>query len=226
LNTMVSLAAVFSLQSKFEEALKLREEVLAIQCRVLGSTHPDTVASMNRLAWMLATCKGSNVRDGQRAVQLAEEVAAATSRAKANYMDTLAAAYAEVGDFPKAISVQQECLALPDPEHFREGYEARLLLYQSGSPFRQEPFFGRSRRARDSAPYLKVDGEVPHLSSASFPSVKPPPSGPFIRGHPSSVPLPPGLRRRGPRLKTFLKFPVQTVPDFRLKRLERPKPAV
>jgi hypothetical protein len=53
-------------------------------------------------------------------------------------LDTLAAAYAEVGDFTKAISVQQESIALlsAGESNKRSEFESRLRLYQSGRPYR------------------------------------------------------------------------------------------
>src|SRR5262249_18001928 len=61
-------------------------------------------AALNGLAWALATCVDSAVRDGPAAVDLAEKAVAATNRKDANMLDTLAAAYAEVGRFSDAAS--------------------------------------------------------------------------------------------------------------------------
>ena len=105
--------------------------------RVLGPQHPATLAAINSLAWLLATCLDSKVRDGQTALRLAEEVVAATGRTNAKDLDTLAAAHAELRQFDKAVSVQQEAIALLDAEQNKQSFESRLRLYQSGSPVRE-----------------------------------------------------------------------------------------
>jgi tetratricopeptide (TPR) repeat protein len=74
-------------------------------------TNDGNVGILNNLAWLLATCPDADVRDGRRAVTLAENVVERTERKSANYLDTLAAAYAEVRRFDDAVRVQQEALA-------------------------------------------------------------------------------------------------------------------
>jgi hypothetical protein len=113
------------------------DHVLTQVRTVLGPQHPAAVAALNSLAWLLATCLDSKVRDGQTALRLAEEVVAATGRTNANYLDTLAAAHAELRQFDKAVSVQQEAIALLDAQQNKQGFESRLRLYQSGSPVRE-----------------------------------------------------------------------------------------
>jgi cytochrome c-type biogenesis protein CcmH/NrfG len=49
----------------------------------------------------------------------------------------LAAAYAETGDFEKAIATQREVIELT-PSEQRIDVEERLKLYQSGTPFHRE----------------------------------------------------------------------------------------
>jgi len=61
----------------------------------------------------------------------------ATSRTNAMYLDTLAAAYAEVGQFTNAVRVQKEAIALLEDPKEKEDYESRLRLYQAGSPVRK-----------------------------------------------------------------------------------------
>jgi tetratricopeptide (TPR) repeat protein len=95
---------------------------------------------MNALAWFYATSPDPTLRNGEKAVRIAEKSVAETSRNDANILDTLAAAYAEVGDFPKAISVQKEAIALLAGEEKRKSGEflERLNLYESGQPYHEE----------------------------------------------------------------------------------------
>ena len=59
---------------------------------------------LDELAWLLATYPDSKSRDGAEAVRLAERACDLTERRILALLDTLAAAYAETGDFPRAIS--------------------------------------------------------------------------------------------------------------------------
>jgi len=55
-------------------------------------------------------------------------------------LDTLAAAYAELGQFDRAVEVQREAIALLDPEQTNKekGYESRLRGYESGIPLHEQ----------------------------------------------------------------------------------------
>ena len=95
------------------------------------------LGALNGLAWFLATCPYPELRDGPAAISLAEKAAASTDRENPSILDTLAAACAEAGDFPKAISVQREAIALLQTEKARTDYSSRLRLYESNSPCRE-----------------------------------------------------------------------------------------
>jgi tetratricopeptide (TPR) repeat protein len=94
--------------------------------------------AQNDIAWRLATYPDPEIRDGRGAVTYAEKAVAATSRANASYLDTLAAAHAEAGDFVKAVAVQKEAMALMRTEAEKQGYTSRLKLYESGLPYREQ----------------------------------------------------------------------------------------
>jgi len=95
--------------------------------------------AQNGLAWLLATCPEDAVRDGPRAVALAEPIVAAVPR-DAVYLNTLAAAYAEVARFEDAVATQEEAIGnLPPGHHLHEPYVERLRTYQDARPWRQSP---------------------------------------------------------------------------------------
>jgi hypothetical protein len=71
----------------------------------------DPVA-LNNLAWSLATGVETNIRDGARAVELAERACELTRYRNVVMVSTLAAAYAKASQFDKAISTGQEACAL------------------------------------------------------------------------------------------------------------------
>ena len=73
--------------------------------------YPDYTAVANGLAWLLATCPDPIFRDGAQAIRYAEQACRDTHWKNPAYLDTLAAAYAEHGDWNKAIWWQERSLA-------------------------------------------------------------------------------------------------------------------
>ena len=91
----------------------------------------------NDYAWLLSTSQEQALRDGDVALDFAQR-AVAQSPSPA-YLDTLAAAYAESGNYPDAIDTQQQALALIDEVDSEEAKALRdhLVVYQSGKPWRE-----------------------------------------------------------------------------------------
>jgi tetratricopeptide (TPR) repeat protein len=73
---------------------------------------PDGVALKNMLAITLAAAPDASLRDGPRALRLAEEVCQATEYKNPQALDTLAAALAEVGRFDEAARTARQAEAL------------------------------------------------------------------------------------------------------------------
>jgi len=94
--------------------------------------------SLNDLAWFLATAGTAGIRDGTGALAIAEKIMAATGRKKAAYLDTLAAAYAETGQFTNAVSVQNEAIGFESDERVKKGLVRRLKLYETNSPYHEQ----------------------------------------------------------------------------------------
>ena len=92
----------------------------------------------NAVAWDLATNPDPKLRDGQRAVELAENAVAAENRKNPQILDTLAAAYAEIGKFTNAVRVEQEAMALLKDEPAKMDFAVRLDLYRSNIPCRDD----------------------------------------------------------------------------------------
>lgn len=93
--------------------------------------------ALNDYAWLLATSKFDGIRNGILAVDQASRAVASIENAA--YLDTLAAAYAEVGDFTEAIAVQQRAIAsiTEDEADLRGELEVRLEYYQRSQPWRE-----------------------------------------------------------------------------------------
>lgn len=88
----------------------------------------DDPGALNEAAWILATSKHSAVRSGDSALQYAQKAVAGESSEQsdgkdlASYLDTLAAAYAELGRFDEAVATQTQAVELA-AQH-AEGAEA------------------------------------------------------------------------------------------------------
>jgi len=94
------------------------------------------------LAWLKATCPEDKFRDGARAVALAAQASVLTNWKNSDVLDTLAAAYAEKGDFEAAIKWENEAIEFKLKswsEKTTEDERARLELYKVGKPYRQTP---------------------------------------------------------------------------------------
>ena len=101
---------------------------------------PRSVATLNALAWVLATHPDDAIRNGAEAVKLAERACELSEGKVARYWGTLDAAYAEAGRFDDAIKTAEKAKALADASQQREISEAaekRLALYHQGKSFHQ-----------------------------------------------------------------------------------------
>ena len=102
---------------------------------------PGNPETPKNLAWLLATCPVDEIRDGAKAVELAEGLCEASQYRIPIMLDTLAAAYAEVGKFPEAVATVTQALDLVRPQQgsFAEGLRRRLELYKADKPYRERP---------------------------------------------------------------------------------------
>lgn len=93
--------------------------------------------ALNDYAWLLATSKFDGIRNGILALDQARRAVASIESAA--YLDTLAAAYAEVGNFTEAVAVQERAIAsITDSEtDLRGELEIRLAYYQRSQPWRE-----------------------------------------------------------------------------------------
>jgi len=121
------------------------EKALAIQ--------PDDPGVLNNLAWLLATSPDEAIRDGQRAIELATKACEITTWKQPHIISTLAAGYAETGDYEKARTYSQQAVESEDgaPE-VKQQLEGELASYRAGKPWRE-------RQQQEDQP-LEKDGRA------------------------------------------------------------------
>ena len=145
------LGYVMILRPNAEEALdQLHQIILSLakapdglqRFREIAANAPDSPRMLDELAWFLATDPDSNWRDGAEAVRLAERACTLTDRRIPALLATLAAAYAETGDFSRAIAAGEEALSsarsLGDTDGIKLS-ENILVSVRANVPYRQEP---------------------------------------------------------------------------------------
>jgi tetratricopeptide (TPR) repeat protein len=113
-----------------EEAIVQYQKALQIE--------PDYAKVLNNLAWVLATCPQASLRNGNKAVALAQRANQLTGDGNPVVLGTLAAAYAEAGRFPEAVETAQRALQLAETQSntaLADAIRSQLKLYQAGIPF-------------------------------------------------------------------------------------------
>ncbi len=163
----INLALLLKDRGEYDEAEPLLREILALKaCSVTARLHladlllrrqrhaeqievlaqgdpscPGSVATRNGLAYVLATAPDPALRDGGRAVRLAEAAVAESEGRHPDYLDTLAAAYAEIGDFERAVAEERRALAqLEDrdvPDAIVGLFRRNLARFEAGEPLRE-----------------------------------------------------------------------------------------
>src|SRR5262249_4845401 len=119
---------------KTKDAATHLEKALQIDPRLMN-------AEVN-LAWVLATSSDDSLRNGARAVQLAEDVMNRAGHPNAIVLRTLAAAYAEVGRFDVAISSAQQAIEIAKATGnagMISDLQRSIVTYQSNQPLRSGP---------------------------------------------------------------------------------------
>jgi protein O-mannosyl-transferase len=161
-----NLAATLAMQGKLDDAITEYREVLRVaprdamahknlgvalhrrgrtadaldHFREAAAIRPDWPEPMNDIAWILATDRNPVGRNGGEALRLAQRVCELTHGAHPAALDTLAAAYAELGRFDQAAGIAQKGIDLAtlsgNLELVRQ-MKDRLRRYQSSQPYRE-----------------------------------------------------------------------------------------
>ena len=101
----------------------------------------DLAKALNARAWFLATYPIEEARDGRQALADALESCRHSEWKTADFIDTLAAAYAESGDYEQAIQTQQRAIAqVTSTDTLRtHSFGSRLAIYQRHQRYQEWP---------------------------------------------------------------------------------------
>jgi Flp pilus assembly protein TadD len=145
------LGYVVLLQPKAEQALAQLHRIVSSlakapdglqRLRDIATNAPDSPRMLDELAWLFATYPDSNARDGAEAIRLAERACALTDRRDPALLATLAAAYAETGDFSRGVAAGEEALtrgqAIGDADSVKLS-ENILMALRADLPYRHKP---------------------------------------------------------------------------------------
>jgi tetratricopeptide (TPR) repeat protein len=127
------LIALFQ-HSQVEDAISRARQALGL--------FPANPGFQNALAWMLATAPQAALRNGAEALDLAAKASRSTGGGDPGVLRTLAAAYAETGDFSNAAETAQSALQLAQAHSDRDlagALRREIQLYQGGRAFPERP---------------------------------------------------------------------------------------
>jgi protein O-mannosyl-transferase len=120
-------------QGLLKEAIAHYEKALALA--------PEDPHARNNIAWVLAISSDASIRDGAKAIDLAEVAAALSGGREPLFLRTLAAAYAQSGRFSEALAAAQRAAAIARMQG-KTGLANRLnkdlMLYRGHLPLRED----------------------------------------------------------------------------------------
>ena len=144
----------------YSESLELFDQLLEMLPEEMPNKPTRDTGLLNNFAWVLSTSPDDDVRDGAKAIELAEEAAEITEFKRPHILSTVASAYAETGDFEKAIEWIEKGIEankaaadeLRDEEETARQHESlmdELKSYEDGKPWRESQDIEKERRERD-----------------------------------------------------------------------------
>lgn len=143
----------------YQGAIDAVDEALAVD--------ENNAVAHNNKGWLLATCPDEQFRDGELAVEHATKACDLTGWVNGGFIDTLAAAYAEAGDFEAAAEWQQKAIDADFSGTLTADFTERLELYQAGTPYREGPLVERQMEMQREAATEAVEAVESVFGDAS-----------------------------------------------------------
>ena len=107
--------------------------------QLASHVNPAWPEALNQEAWTLATSPDPKMRHGHMALLVARQVCRATGNREPRSLDTLAAAYAETGQFDQAVETAKQAVVAAkktQAEYLAPAIQERLEQYQRAQPYR------------------------------------------------------------------------------------------
>jgi tetratricopeptide (TPR) repeat protein len=101
---------------------------------------PESIPTLTNLAWLMATSHDASLRNGLKAVELARQADRLVGGTNTLVLRTLAAAYAENGEFANAIKTARSAMQLArmhGEDSLTKDLDQQIALYQLGMPYRE-----------------------------------------------------------------------------------------
>lgn len=99
------------------------------------------IRARNDFSWALSVAPDAQLRNAALAIRVLEPALASQREKSSAHLDTLAAAYAEQGQFDKAVATELEAIETwrrKRPAQQATDMQARLDLYRAGKAYREE----------------------------------------------------------------------------------------
>ena len=126
-----AMGLLLAVRQQPQEALKQLDEAI--------NDRPQQPEPRRHEAWILATSLDDTVRDGKKAVEVAEEALELSPGKQPEYWDTLAVAQAEAGDFQAAVASEEKAIQQARAmrtDNLIPGIQQRLESFKAGKPCR------------------------------------------------------------------------------------------
>lgn len=145
----------YAMEGQWKQALADMDTAIKIDAN-------DVEAHVSR-AWTLATCPDAKLRDGREAVASATRACELTRWKSPRPLATLAAAFAEAGEFGNAVQMQQKAIEVtPEKDPVIGYYQACLERYRAGKPWHRVTVLEEMglRRSKPSSRQAPTDAQL------------------------------------------------------------------
>lgn len=130
-NACINLADYYTRVNRWQDAV-------SVYRRSVKADTANHIFTFN-LAWLLSTAPDASARNGKEALRYAEKLSERSRQENAKVLDVLAAAYAESGQFRRALSTIEQAITLAEGQSdnaLAETFKRRKAQYQQQRPWR------------------------------------------------------------------------------------------
>ena len=129
-DAVCELPSIYIALKQYDKAVEAFEKSVKL--------YPENPTALNNYSWFLSTTDQDAFRDGKKALDLALKAAQASNYEKAYILSTLAAAYAENGDFENALKYIQKALEINKDESIAQSIKNEMESYKQNKPIRED----------------------------------------------------------------------------------------